>query len=140
MPKYPRKWDVFQRIEYVKQILKDIEDIKDSTTIKGCTLHIWHYKLNRRDSLSNLERLVYEVLLKHDLHAKTVYEWFLLEDLPPHIKEKLISGKISMKDASKMNNSWKRMISTRAGKEIINEIRLTIGGLKWKGQEDLVKL
>ena len=137
----PKLWKmhVFERVKYVKQILRPATEGLSNRDIRGVVLQIKHYYSGRRKELGPVHRTVNDLLLKHSLTAKTVYTWFLLEDAPQHIKDKLKAGKISLKDASAMSAAWKKNVSTRAGKEIIAQMRGVIGGLKWRGQEELTR-
>ena len=137
-PKY--QFNVFERIESIKRILEPVVPDKDSFKVRGVVMRCAKYRVGLIKSLNNTERRAYDLLLKHKYNPKTIYEWLLLEDTPPHIKEKLVQNRISLLDARQQYVQWKRMHGTRAGTHLIEEIRNTIRRLRWKSQEDLPKL
>jgi uncharacterized coiled-coil DUF342 family protein len=67
---------------------------------------------------------------------KGLYEWLLLENVPQHIKQKLLEHKITILEAHRQYVQWKRMSSTRAGTEIMDEMKNVIRRLRWKSQEE----
>jgi hypothetical protein len=103
MPRYSRNWNVYERINYALQVLKPATEGLSERDIQGCPLHIWHLRIGRLKTLTDRERLIYDLLLQKGLSAKTLYEWMLLTNAPAHIKDKLRDCKISMKDASAMS-------------------------------------
>jgi hypothetical protein len=132
-----KKMNVFERIEYIRDILRPVtKDISDKE-VTGLVLQIQSYREGKRKELNQTHRAIYDLLLKHELTPKTVYVWMLLEKAPSHVKDKLRAQKISIRDASKMSYSWRRMVTTRAGKDIMANMQAVIGGLKWRGQESL---
>ncbi len=132
-----QKMHVLERVKYVKEILKPATEGLSDRDIRGIVLQITHYYNCRRKTLGPVHRIVNDTLLKHSLTAKTVYSWFLLDLAPPHIKDKLKAGKVSLKDASVMSAAWKKNVSTKSGKDIMAQMRAVIGGLQWRGQEEL---
>jgi len=140
MPRYSRNWNVFERINYALQVLAPATEGMTEDEIRGCLLHVWELQIGKKKNLSDKERMIYDILLQNGLKPKTLYDWMLMRNCPAHIKEKLRDAKISMKDASAMSRKWRMMMSTKAGKEIMTDIRTVIGGLKWKGQEDIKNL
>lgn len=95
------------------------------------------YQVKQAKDLKKDESQVYDLLWKNNMNPKTVYEWLLLEDVPPHLKAQLVQSKISMETARHQYVQWKRMSNTRAGKEIMEEMQNTIRRLRWKSQEGL---
>ncbi|MFC1741615.1 hypothetical protein ACFL3V_03715 [Nanoarchaeota archaeon] len=135
-PKW-KKMTVFERIEAIRSILKPVTADMSDTEVTGLVLQVQSYKEGKKKELNQTHRAIYDLLLKHDVSPKSVYVWMLLERAPSHVKEKLRAKKISIKDASTMSYNWRRMVSTRAGKDIMANMRAVIGGLKWRGQENL---
>jgi hypothetical protein len=132
-----RKMHALERVKYVKEILRSAVQGLSDRDILGIVLQLEHYRQGRRKEIGPLHRTVYDVLLKHELCPKTVYTWLLLERAPSHVKDKLRDGRVSMRNASSMSVAWKRMVSTKAGKDIVAQMRAVIGGLQWRGQEEL---
>jgi hypothetical protein len=137
MTKGTKPWfDLFEQIESTKRILLPVVADKDSFKVRGLVLRCVKYKAGLIKKLNSTEATAYDLLQKNKLRPKTVYEWLLLEDVPPHIKEKLVQHKIGIRTARHQYVQWKRMSGTRAGIEVMEEIRNVIGRLKWKSQED----
>ncbi len=136
MPKGPKfQFNVFERIESVKRILEPVVPDRNSFKLRGLVLRCTKYRVKLIKGLSEIERKTYDLLLKHKLNPKTVYEWLLLEDVPHNIKEKLVKNTISFEDARHQYVQWKRMSGTRAGAEIMDEMRNIIRRIRWKSQE-----
>lgn len=133
-PKY--QFNVFERIESIKDILQPLVPDRDSFKLRGVVMRCAKYRTKLIPRLAGIESKAYDLLMKHKLNPKTVYEWLLLENVPSHIKEKLVQNKISLLDARVQYVGWKRMSTTRAGKDIMEEMRRIIGGVRWKSQED----
>ena len=81
--------------------------------------------------------MVLDILLKNKLRPKTAYEWLLIEEAPPHIRDKIIQHKINLREGRRQFVLWKRNMNTRAGKELMEELKTIVGGLRWKSQEGL---
>jgi len=129
-----KRFNVFEQIESVKQILAPVS--VDSFALRGLVLRCVKYKIRQITKLGDVEAKTYDLLLKNNLNPKTVYEWLLLEDVPAHIKEKLVQKKINFLDARRQYVQWKRFSDTRAGTELMEEMRNVIRRLQWKSQEN----
>lgn len=134
-PKF--QFNVFERIKSVKAILVSVVPDGDSFRVRGLVLRCAKYKVGLIKHLNSTERKVYDLLLKHQYNPKIVYEWLLLEDVPQHIREKLVQNKISLLHARQQYVQWKRMSGTRLGKELMEEIQNVVRRLRWKSQEGL---
>lgn len=127
--------NVFEQIESTKKILQPIVQ-GDSFRLRGLILRCAKYRIGKIKKLNSIEAMTYDLLLKHKLHPKTVYEWLLLEDVPQHIKEKIVQRKISLQNARAQYVQWKRLNGTRAGQSLMEEILSVIRRLKWRSQEE----
>src|SRR3989338_6277947 len=125
--------NVYEKIESVKEILKPLIEDKNNKDIKRILCHCVYYKMGRKKELVGEEKEFYDFLLKHDLKPKTLYEWFLLLDVPEHIKKQLEEKRIGRKNAQSRAFAYKRMIGTKNGKEIMTDIMVVIRRLEWKG-------
>jgi len=134
------RFNVFEQIESVKRILESVVPDKDSFRVRGLVLRCTKYKVGLIKNLNSTERAVYDLLLKHKLNPKTAYERLLLEFVPSHIKEKLVQRQIGVRAARSQYVQWKRMCGTRAGASIMDEMKTTMGRLRWKSQEDTPKI
>ncbi|MBN1544321.1 hypothetical protein JW898_02560 [Candidatus Woesearchaeota archaeon] len=135
-----RKWkkmNVFERIEAIRQILKPVTKDTPDKELVGLVLQVQSFREGKHKELNETQRAIYDLLMKHELSPKTVYCWLLLERAPSHVKEKLKARKVSIKDGMTMSYEWRRMMNTKAGKDIMAEMMAVIGGLKWRGQENL---
>jgi len=137
MNKSWKNFNVFEQIKSIKNILQPIVPDGDKFRIRGLVMRCAKYHTGQISKLNNEQAKTYELLLKHKLHPKTVYEWLLLEDVPQHIKEKIVQRKISLQDARQQYVQWKRLNGTRTGKALMEEILNVIRRLKWKSQEEL---
>jgi hypothetical protein len=130
--------NVFPKIVSLKEkLLPAVEGLSD-TQIRSIICHCAYYKCGRKKELSEKEREVYDLLLRHKISPKTAYEWFRLMDVPDHIRQKIMRCEISMTEASARSYAWKRMITTRAGKQMMEDIRKIIGGLQWKNRNHTI--
>ncbi len=134
-PKY--QFNVFERIESIKDILEPIVQDRDRRRTRALVLRCAKYQVKQINTLTETETKIYDILLKHKYTPKRVYEWLLLEDVPKHIKEKVALNKISLVEAGQQYVQWKRMTGTQAGKTIMDEMRNIIRRLRWKSQEEI---
>jgi len=132
----PKRVNVFEQIKSVKQILQPIAPNGDSLTVRGLVLRCVKYRNGQVKKLDAEAAKAYDLLLKNNLLPKGVYEWLLLENIPSHIKQKLVEHKITQREAHEQYTQWKRMMNTRSGKEIMDEMRNVVRRLKWKSQEE----
>lgn len=130
---------VFEQIESVKKILSPIVSEGENFRRRGLILRCVKFKTGQVKKLSKEESMIYDLLLKNKLNPKTVYEWLLLENVPAHIKEKLVQKKISLNEARIQFVKWKRLSDTHAGNALMDEIKNIIRRLRWKSQEGLPK-
>ena len=132
-----KDFNVYEQIKSLKQILEPIVPDGDSFKIRGLLMRCVKYNLGIVKKLNKDEAKTLDLLLKNKMNPKTVYEWLLLEDAPAHIREKVIQRKIGLREGRRQFVLWRRNVSTRAGKELMEEIKRIIGGLRWKSQEGL---
>ncbi len=132
-----RRVNVFSRIESIKKILEPIALKMDSKKIRGLVMRCAKYQTKLIKKLNKTEAKAYDLLLKNNVKPKTAYQYLLLEDVPPHIKEKLVLNKISHEEARRQFVQWKRYSDTKAGNELMEEIKNIIRRLRWKSQEGL---
>jgi len=131
-----KRYNVFERIESIKDILEPVALSRDKLKIRGLVNRCARYQVRLVKKLTKQEARAYDLLLKNKLRPKTVYSWLLLEDVPPHIKEKLAHNKISFEEARPQFVQWKRHNSTRAANELMEEMKNTIRRLRWRSQEE----
>jgi len=124
--------NVFEKIESVKEKLKSATEGLSDKQIQSILGHCNWYRKNRRKTLNEKEREVNELLLKNNIKPSTAYYFFLLNRAPAHIKQQIKDRKLSYSTASRKMVEWRKMMSTRAGKEIMEDMRKVIGGLQWK--------
>jgi len=136
MDEYRKNFNVFQQIESVKQILAPAVPTGESFRLRGLVMRCVKFKKKLITKLDKDSTTVYDLLLKNGLNPQTVYEWLLLENVPAHIREKLVQRKLTLKDARIEFIRWKRHSDGRAGNEIMDEIKNIIRRLKWKSQEE----
>jgi hypothetical protein len=134
-PKY--QFNVFERIKSIQELLAPLVPDGDAFRVRGLVMRCAKYRVGLIKTLDSTERKAYDLLLKHGYNPKTAYEWVLLEDVPQHIREKLVQNKVSFVRARQQYVQWKRMTGTRSGAEIMEEVRSVIGRMRWKSQEDL---
>lgn len=132
----PKRVNVFEQIKSAKEILLPVVADGDSFRLRGLVLRCVKYRLGKVKKLNREEAQTYDLLLKNKLCPKTVYEWLLLEDVPQHIKEKIVQRKLSLNAARMQYVQWKRLNGTRAGKALMEDILSVIRRLKWKSQEE----
>ena len=90
MKRDKRRVDVFKRIESVKKILEPVSLKMDKKQIRGLVMRCAKSQTKLIKKLNKTESKVYDLLLKHNIKPKTAYQYLLLEDVPPHIKDKLV--------------------------------------------------
>ncbi|MBN2421043.1 hypothetical protein JXB27_02070 [Candidatus Woesearchaeota archaeon] len=127
-----RRENYFEKIALVKQkLMPAIEGLNDKQ-LRSVICHCSYYSAGRRKILTDKEREIYDLLLSKGFNARTAYNWFCLINVPDHIRQKILKKQISYADAQAKSNAWRRMISTKSGKEIVEQVQNIIGGLEWK--------
>lgn len=132
--------DVFEKIESAKKILRTVYADKSDRDFKRILCHCVYHKQGRKSELLGEEREFYDFLMKNKLNPKTLYEYFLFYDAPDHIKAQLREGKISLREAQSRSFAYKRMITTRNGKDIMQDILNVIRRLEWKGLNNTMRM
>ena len=130
---------VFEKIEYYKNILKPVTEGKSEAEIKLMLCHCKYYDIGRFKNLNSEERVLYDFLLKNKLRPKTLYENFMCIDYPEQIRKLLYEQKISMREASSRAYFCHKMIDAVQSKELMEEIKKIIRGLKWPELQHLLQ-
>jgi len=133
MKRGQKRFNVFEQIKSIKELLAPIS--QDKFTIRALVMRCVKYRVGQVKKLNAAEAKTYDLLLKNSLYPKTVYRYLLLEDAPPHIREKLEQKKICMETAREQYIQWKRFSGTRAGNELMDEMKNIIRRVRWKSQE-----
>lgn len=128
----------FDKIESVKKILLPATQGMNDNQIKSIICHCSYYKAGRKKVLTGKERECYDLLLTNGLKIRTVYNWFLVLNLPYHLKEKMLKGELGYYTAIKKGCLWRKMIGRKNSDEIIIEIKNLIGGLEWKNKNSTI--
>ncbi len=136
----PKRINVFEQIKSIKEILRPVAPDGNSLTLRGLVLRCVKYRNRQVKQLDTTAAKTYDLLLQHKLKPKGVYEWLLLEKVPSHLRQKLTEHKITLNEARRQYVQWKRMSSTRSGKEIMNEMKNVIRRLRWKSQEESLQV
>lgn len=85
-------------------------------------------KRKKRD-LTEIERIIYQFLLKEGLNPSTTYRWFLATRVPSDIKEKLEKHQMPVKQALMISANRKRVRDTNIGMAMLEEMRTIVRGL-----------
>lgn len=131
--------DFFGKIALFKKVMSPCIREKSDVDITRMLRHCWYYKMGRKRVLTFEERALFDLLLKRGSSPKTLYEYFLLLNAPPHIKQRLKEGTISMKDAQSKSYAYRRLISRQGGKDIMREAVQIIRRLEWKGNNTILQ-
>ncbi len=129
------QFDVFERIQAIRELLKPVLSDKEMQRLSGLVLRLQHFRVGRVKELSVSERQAFDLLLKHGFNPKTVYEWLMLECVPSHIKKQMLDFSISLRDARYEFVKWKRMSFKCEGGQLMERMKSVIGGLQWESQE-----
>lgn len=124
---------VFEKIEKYRILLKPIIDGRSDKEFKRILCHCLYFQTGRRKTLSVQDREIYDFLLQKHLNAKTLYCYWICLEYPEHIKKQLRDKQIGVQEASSKAFAYDRMISTKNGKEIMDDIRSVIRRLEWRG-------
>ncbi len=108
--------NVFEKVENVKKLMKEnIGEISSGELLRLVQrlANRWQYKKKRKNyRLSKEELQVYELFLKHKLNPQTVYRWMLLCRSPAEIKNRIVEGNLSLRNASKEKQRYKYLFKT----------------------------
>lgn len=138
-----KKRSIFDKVNEVKQHIKATlpEIDSDRLIIMLCRCRRYyegnlHYgrreiKDNRqkKQELTETERILYDLLLRLKLNPSTAYRWFLATRVPSDIKEKLEKGMISQRKALEISANRKRVKESNIGLLMMEEIRTIMRSL-----------
>ena len=123
--------NIFEKMDFVKTLLRNrFADIDDGYKMSIVLCRLAHYcNGSYKGELTEEERILFDLLLKENLNANTVYKWYLLTRSPADIKHKLRKGVISQKQAFRINANRKRVKELTIGLELMEEARAFVQGL-----------
>ena len=131
------QFNVFERIESVKEILMPVCPDKNSFQIRALVMRCVKFRVGQAKKLTKAESMTYDLLLKHKIAPKTAYMWMLLEQCPPELRAKLEANAITLIDAHRQLVQWKRLSGSQSGQDIMDEMRIIIRRLQWRSQENI---
>ena len=135
------KRSIFDKVNEIKQDLKtlfpEVEDDGWIAIFSHCrnfyrgNLHYGRRgsKTERPRELSEIEKQVYDYMLKHNLNPCTTYRWMLAVRIPQDIKTKLAQGRISHKKALHIAANRKRVKDSNQGLLMMEELKTIFRGL-----------
>lgn len=138
-----RKINIFDKVNTIKKDLKEIIPEIDEDKLLTMFSHLrrkyegnLHYgrrtnpeNHKRKRELTEVEKIIYNYLLKNKLSPSTTYRWFLACRVPSDIKEKLEKGQLSYKVALKISANRKRAKESNVGLLMIEEINNIVESL-----------
>ena len=121
--------DVFEKVVLLKGLLDStIPEVKklDEFEYKRMMCHLAHYHCNNRQTLTEIEMLAYDTLIRNDVNPSTAYKWFCLTTLPKDFQHKLRTGRITQKQALRKATKRRRDKEIASGFEIMEMVRESI--------------
>ncbi len=141
-----KKRSLFDKVAEIKKLLNQVLPELDGNRLLTMLGHCRRYYegslyYGRRTSdpevkkerlkldLTDLERVLYDFLLRQRLNPSTTYRWFLACRVPQDIKEKLENHQISYRKAMEISYNRKRVRESNIGLLMMEEMRIVIRGL-----------
>jgi len=141
-----QKISLFDRVAEIKkqlnQVLPEIEPDRLINMLCRCRMYYegnLYYgrrttdpeekKKRKPKDLTQMERVLYDFLLRNNLNPSTTYRWFLATRVPDDIKDKLNKGQISYQKAMEISYNRKRVRESNIGLLMMEEMRIIIRGL-----------
>jgi hypothetical protein len=141
-----RKRSMFEKVREIKQKLKralpEIEDNRLISMLGHCrryyegslyygrrTTDKTEKKQRKQLDLTQMERVLYDFLLRNNLNPSTTYRWFLATRVPDDIKDKLAKKQISYRKAMQISYNRKRVRESNIGLLMLEEMRIIVRGL-----------
>jgi hypothetical protein len=136
-----KKVCIFTKVRTIKEDLKALlPEVKDDGWIaifshcRNFYRGNLHYgrrgsKTERPRELTEVEKQVYDYLLKNNLNPCTTYRWMLAVRIPDDIKTKLAQGRISHKKALHIAANRKRVKNSNQGLLLMEELKAVFRGL-----------
>jgi hypothetical protein len=78
--------------------------------------------IHRQRPLTINERVIYDLLIRHNLNPSTAYRWFLYTRIPSDLKEKMMSDRISARQALTISANRKKTKDSKLGILMMEEI------------------
>ncbi|MEK6849068.1 MAG: hypothetical protein AABY01_00705 [Nanoarchaeota archaeon] len=133
---WKNQFDVFARIESMRELFKPWVPDGNSVKIRALLMRCVKFRLKQIDKLTPVESELYDFMLSHKLLPKTIYLYFLMEDVPPELKAKMQKNEMSLQKANVEFLKWKRLMQHSSAKTLLQDVKETIGRLRWKSQEN----
>ena len=138
-----KKINIFDRVNQIKKdikvLLPEIEDDKLISMFSHMRRYYegkLHYgrrtnpeNWDKKQDLTEAEKLIYDYLLKNKLNPSTTYRWMLTCRVPADIKSKLMEGKLSYKKALQIASNRKRVRESNTGLLMMEEINNIVRSL-----------
>jgi hypothetical protein len=128
--------------EKLKQILPEIQGDRLISMLGHCrryyegNLYYGRRARNKKEKenrkplkLTEMEKILYDFLIRNKLNPSTTYRWFLATRVPEDIKDKLRKGQISYKKAMEISYNRKKVRESNTGLLMLEEILEVIRGL-----------
>lgn len=91
--------DVFERIRYVKSIIQATFPKMTKTEIGYALKKIARTPKGRINGLSETEKDILSLLLRHDIKPGTAYSWYRVLSLPEYLQNEIQERRMSMREA-----------------------------------------
>lgn len=141
-----KKRNLFQKVEEIKRQLKQtLPELSPNRYIPILARCRNYYEGNlyygrkttdpeekrkrKKLQLTDIERIVYDFLLRNNYNPSTTYRWFLACRVPDDIKEKLEKNQISYRVAMATSYNRKRVRESNMGILMLEEMRTIVRGL-----------
>ena len=105
-----------------KLIVKEMPELEHKE-LRGMLSHIAHYHYKKHLEVSEEEIQLYDLLLKNQLNPNTVYRWLLLSRINNDLKRSINQGKLTQKQALRLNTERNQKKAINLSLQIINEAR-----------------
>ena len=125
--------NIFEQLKITKEILSPVIKGKNDDEIRIMLSRCANYYGGRDLKFTKLESALYELLLKKELHPKTVYKYFLAQRYPENIKKLLRENKIGFTNAQARAQAQKRFKNSNNAKQLMEDMKSVVGGLEWQG-------
>lgn len=114
---------VYERISKLKELIKvSIGEFSDRGLFVAVD-HVCREQDKSRKTLSEKERLLKDVLLRHNYKPKTVHSWLRVLSFPRFLQEQIKSGKVSYHEAKKLFQEYRIKTDKVVEQELLSDIR-----------------
>ena len=109
----------FEKKQYVLNLIADRFKAYSEAEMKLMLCHMSHYHYGKQKAITDEERIVYNILLEHDINVGSAYKWFFMSIDDENMKIAIRDHKLTPSQAYRINKNLREKKSINLGFQIV---------------------